>query len=82
MKQKDIALIAILVIISGMASFFISRLVFNTDDIGKAQAEVVQPITTDFETPNDTYINTTSINPTRQIEIGSGSNQTPFSGSQ
>lgn len=78
MKQKDIALILIIAIISGMVSFFVARFLFLKPADRQLQAEVVSPITTDFNRPSDKYFNKDSINPTQQIIIGDSANTAPF----
>ena len=70
MKQKDIALIIIIVFVSGMLSFFASRYLLVPSDVRTAQVEVVEPITSDFTEPDKRYFNEKSINPTETIEIG------------
>lgn len=80
MKQKDIALILVIAIVSGMISFFAARMLFTTDKDRQMKAEVVDAITTDFEQPSSKYFNANSINPTLQIQIGNDVNANPFSG--
>lgn len=80
MKQKDIALIAVIVIISGLASFFISGAVFAPAKDRKQNVEVVDAITSDFPEPDKDYFNTSSIDPTQLIQIGTSTNPTPFNG--
>lgn len=80
MKQKDIALILVVMIFSGMLSFFAARFLFATPADRIVKAEVVDPITSDFNRPDNKYFNDTSINPTQLIRIGDNSNVTPFNG--
>lgn len=80
MKQKDLALVLIAVIISGFLSFLLGRMLFVTPESRQMQAEVVDPITAGFESPNQRYFNQNSINPTQQIRIGDGNNVTPYNG--
>jgi hypothetical protein len=79
MKQKDIALILVIVIVSGMMSFFVARMLFTTDKDRQMKAEVVDPISMEFEQPSNKYFNANSLNPTLQIQIGNDVNVTPFS---
>lgn len=81
MKQKDIALIIVIVFISGMFSFFVSRYLLVPSDVRTAQVEVVEPITSDFTQPDGRYFNEKSINPTETIEIGGNGNNSPFESS-
>lgn len=78
MKQKDLALIMIVVIVSGMLSFFISQKIFSSGQKRQLQAEQVDPISTTFDRPSSKYFNAQSINPTQTIQIGDGVNNTPF----
>jgi hypothetical protein len=78
MKKRDISLILVVVIISGFASFFISRWAFASTSKRQEKVEVVDAITTDFNLPEARYFNNQSINPTQLIQIGENANQTPF----
>jgi hypothetical protein len=80
MKQKDIALILIIVVVSGMMSFFVSRWLFVSPKDRQMKAEVVDAISTDFQQPNPSYFNPQSINPTQLVRIGDSANVSPFSG--
>lgn len=82
MKQKDIALIIVIVFISGVASFFISNALFATPDRREQKVEKVEAITADFPTPDNKYFNENSINPTQLIQIGESTNPNPFNGAQ
>ena len=81
MKQKDIALIIVIVFMSGVISFLASQWVFARPADRQQKAEVVDVITSDFPPPDTKYFNTTSINPTQLIQIGNSSNPNPFGGS-
>lgn len=83
MKQKDIALIAVVVIVSGMLSFFIGRYMFSSPDKRQVQAEVVDPIVPEFNASLDKkWFNKNAINPTEVIQIGDSSNNSPFNSGQ
>lgn len=81
MKQKDIALILVIVIVSGFISFLASRWIFAKPADRQQKAEVVDVITSDFPLPNSKYFNNNSVNPTQQIQIGGSNNPNPFGGS-
>lgn len=83
MKQKDLALIIVIVFVSGMISFFTSNK-FISPPKHDEEAAIVEPITADFEEPDDKYINDQSINPTQQITIGdnAATQQNPFGTNQ
>lgn len=78
MKRKDIILIAGIVFVTGLISYFISNLFFAPPKDRKEQVEVVQPISTEFNMPDDKYFNSNSIDPTQPITIGENNNQQPF----
>ena len=81
MKQKDIALIIIIVAISGVVSFLASRWIFAKPADRQQKAEVVDVITSDFPLPDSKYFNNNSIDPTQLIQIGDSTNPNPFGGS-
>jgi hypothetical protein len=82
MKQKDIALIIVIVFISAVVSLFISKAIFTTPASRQQQVDVVQPITADFPKPDSHYFNSNSFDPTQLITIGPNNNTNPFNSSQ
>jgi hypothetical protein len=80
MKQKDIAVILIIAFISAIVSFVASNKLFVTPDNREQKAEVVDPITASFQTPDKKYFNSNSIDPTQAGVIGGDDNQNPFNG--
>lgn len=81
MKQKDIALIAVVIILSAVISLFVSKAIFVSPSSRQQQVEVVQPISADFPQPDSHYFNSNAFDPTRLITIGQNNNTNPFSGS-
>lgn len=81
MKQKDVALIIVMVFISGIVSFFLSNWLFASPKNRQQKVEVVDSITADFPTPDSKYFNNKAIDPTQLIQIGGNNNQNPFDGS-
>lgn len=81
MKQKDIALIIVIVFFSAVISFFVSRFIFASPKNRQQEVEVVQSITADFPAPDTHYFNASSIDPTQLIQIGNNNNPNPFNGS-
>lgn len=81
MKQKDILTIAVVAIVSGVASFFISNAFFSTSEDRSQEVEVIDAISSEFPTPNSRYFNAESVNPTQQVEIGTDSSDNPFNSS-
>lgn len=80
MKQKDFALIAVIVFISAIVSLFASKALFNDNKASSKEAEKVTAITSDFPAPDNRYFNTDSIDPTKTITIQQNDNTNPFSG--
>ncbi len=82
MKQKDIALFAVVAIISGVLSVVISGVLITPKQDKLQQAETVDPISAEFNTPasDSKYFNKNSINPTKLIQIGDNANNVPFNG--
>jgi Flp pilus assembly protein CpaB len=82
MKQKDIALIVVIVAVSGLISFLASQWVFARPGDRQQKVEVVDVITSDFPLPDTKYFNNTSVDPTQLIQIGNSNNPNPFGGSR
>lgn len=85
MKQKDLALIIMIAVISGAVSFAASHFIFATPKNRQQQVAVVDQITPDFATPDSKFFNNKSIDPAKLIEVGGNNNPNPFnkgSGSQ
>lgn len=80
MKQKDIAIIIVIAFISGIISFVVSGKVFVTQQNREQKVEKVDKIGTEFTQPDKNYFNSNSINPSQTIELGTTSNQNPFTG--
>jgi spore cortex formation protein SpoVR/YcgB (stage V sporulation) len=80
MKQKDVALIIVIVFVSGVASFFLSNYFFASSTDRQQKVEVVEAISPAFQDPNKKYFNNTSIDPTQLIQIGTSTNPNPFNG--
>ena len=80
MKQKDIVLIMVMVFIGAVVALVISKFVFSSPKNKQQTAEIVDVITADFPSTPDKYYNINSVNPTKQIEIGAGTNPNPFNG--
>lgn len=77
MKQKDWAVVLIVVFVSGVLSLVLSNTLFGKSK-QQEQVEVVEAITAEFTKPNEKYFNKNSIDPTQIIRIGDGSNESPF----
>lgn len=78
MKQKDIALVAIIIFISALISIFVSKSVFVKPNNRQQEVEVVQVITAVFPPPDERYFNDKAFDPTQPITIGDNANTDPF----
>lgn len=82
MKQKDVALIIVVVFISAVISIIVSKSLFASPKNRQQAVEVVDPISSTFQEPDSRYFNNQSIDPTKLIKIGDNSNQNPFNSKQ
>lgn len=79
MKKKDLTLLAVIIIISAVLSFFISGLLIGSPETDPMEAEVVEAISSEFTAPDSRFFNEDSINPTQLIRVGDEEgNITPF----
>ena len=78
MKQKDLALIIVLAVISAIVSYFVSGMFITKPTDLKADVKVVDPISADIPEVDTRYFNSDSIDPTEVIKIGGQENQQPF----
>jgi hypothetical protein len=81
MKSKDLATLAVVVLISIFVSVGLSKVLFSSGQ-KKLTVEVVDPISAEFTTPDKRYFNNESVDPTKVITIGDGANPDPFSANQ
>lgn len=80
MKQKDIALIIVIVFISAVISLLVSNMIFASPKNRQQKVEVVQQITADFPPTDNHYFNKDAFDPTKPITIQQNQNSDPFSG--
>jgi hypothetical protein len=80
-KQKDVMLFLVVGIVSAIVSVMASNFLINPSKNKSQKAEVVEPISAEFNVPasDNKYFNSNAINPTKLIQIGDSSNKTaPF----
>jgi hypothetical protein len=82
MKQKDIAVIAVVVCLAAIVAFIVSNQFLIPRSEKKQTAEVVSAITEEFDVPDNKVFNTEAINPTKLIEIAPNDNNQPFANQQ
>ena len=86
MKQKDIMLIAVIIIIAGVFSYLVSGRLFDDPKNYKLKVSQIDSISSTFPNVAETgeisslvdYFNKDSIDPTGVIEIGKDANDKPF----
>ena len=78
MKQKDIALIIVIVFVTGVVAYFLSNLVVGKPGNQQQDVETVEPISAEFTAADKKYFNVESVNPTQTITIGDTPNPQPF----
>ena len=78
MKSKDITLLVVIAVFSGFIAFMASNLFLASPKNLKQQVEVVEPISTEFASPDERYFNANAINPTQMIRISEGEKPNPF----
>lgn len=78
MKRQDLALIIVVVFLSGVLSLVFTKFLIASPDSRQEKVEVVEPITADFQFPSEKYFNAQSIDPTQIIKIGENNNNQPF----
>ena len=82
MKQKDIITIIVIVFMSAVVSFFASNALISSPKNRQSKVEVVEPIGSEFNRPDEKYFNSKAVNPTQKIQIGGDPNTKPFSNGQ
>lgn len=80
MKQKDIALLIVIGVVSAAISLFLSNALFGESKQREQQVETVEAISAEFPAPNNEYFNAEAVNPAQPVEIGTSSNPNPFTG--
>ena len=80
MKQKDIAMVVVAIIVGAGLSLVLSNVIIGTPANKQQQAEVVQPISSSFAIPDGRFFNKDAFDPTQTITIGQSANPDPFSG--
>lgn len=78
MKQRDIAVIVAIALVSGIFSYVLANVVLGGSKAYKLTAPSVDAISADFNQPNTKYFNRQSIDPTVNIIIGDSSNINPL----
>ena len=78
MKKTDIALLILIVALSGLITYFIANALLGSQKQLTAKVTEVQPVKSSIVMPEESVFNANAINPAIQIKIGDSSNQQPF----
>jgi hypothetical protein len=82
MKQKDLAIIAVVVIVSMVFSYVIANKVIVKSKNREQKVEIVGNVPSSISTPSSTIFNSNAIDPSQPIQIQSNSNSSPFGTTQ
>ena len=78
MKQKDLAIVACIVVLGAIFAVVITKFLFGGEKAIQ-KYEVVYPISSNFPRPDKRYFNDQgTYNPTQLIRIGQDQNNEPF----
>ncbi|MDQ3065288.1 MAG: hypothetical protein M3Q36_03385 [bacterium] len=77
MKKQDLIIIGVIVLFSGIFSYFISSKFITPNNV-VMKAENVTVIDPSFPLPDSTVFNDKAVNPTVKIKIAPGKNDKPF----
>jgi hypothetical protein len=77
MKQKDIALILVVIFFSAIFSLVISQMLFKPPKQNMT-IEKVETISSEFKAPDKSVFNERAINPTQLIQTGGSTGNNPF----
>jgi len=77
-KQKDVAMLLIVIFVAGVFSFVVSKIFFTSSKNRNYSVQVVEPISEEFQQPDKRVFNEQAINPTQLIQIGDSTNPQPF----
>ncbi|NCU30257.1 hypothetical protein EOL73_02050 [Candidatus Saccharibacteria bacterium] len=78
MKKTDIAMLVLVVALTGLITYLIANTLLGSSKQLSANVTVVEPISAEIEVPNGSIFNKDAINPGVQIKVGDSSNQQPF----
>ncbi len=78
MKQKDFALIILIVFFGAVISVVASKYLIVPPKNRQQEVEQVLEISQKFDYPDKRFFNSNSINPTQLITIGDNANPDPF----
>lgn len=78
MKQKDVALIIVIIAFSGMLALALTQFVLLPQKNRELTVQKIDKVSSEFNKTDDKVFNSQAINPTKLIQIGDVSNTDPF----
>ena len=78
MKQSEIALVILIIVLSLVTSYFVGNTLFQPPEGRSAEVEIVKPIQSIIPEPDSTIFNADAINPTPRINISESNSNQPF----
>lgn len=79
MKKNDIIIIVAVAIVAGILSLIIANLLFGGSKKFNLNAPIVQPVSSEFKSPDSQFFNKDSLDITKDITVEENSNNQPFS---
>lgn len=77
MKKNNLVVLVLVAGLAAILSLVLSQVLFSGTK-HNLTAEVVDPISADFQKPDTNIFNQQAINPTQLIQIGDSTNANPF----
>ncbi|HUC95909.1 MAG TPA: hypothetical protein VMR76_03055 [Candidatus Saccharimonadia bacterium] len=81
MKKNDITFVVSVMIVGAIVAVATTSSLIVKPNSKNDQVETISVLKTSFQTPNSSYFNSQSIDPTQLITIGGNANGAPFSNS-
>lgn len=78
MKKNEIALLVLIVSMTGLIAFFVGRSFFSGQASKPVSVDTIDLITPNLSEPSSEIFNENGINPTVPIKIGGGDGAKPF----
>lgn len=79
MKQKDLLIIGLVIVLTTVASYIIANKLITTPADRQQQVQVVPTITDQFKQPDTQYFNAQALDPTQLIHISQNTVPVQFS---
>jgi|JI10StandDraft_1071094.scaffolds.fasta_scaffold1641669_2 hypothetical protein len=78
LKAKDFTTLILLIGVSAVVSFLLSRVLFSNTKTLTSKVEVVNPVSSEFNYENKSYFSEDKLNPTKDITVSGNNNTDPL----